>query len=68
MRRRAFLWGAGAMLAAPLATEAQPPRKVARIGIISAGATAPMIGPLIGPEASQVPFTAALLRGLRELG
>jgi putative tryptophan/tyrosine transport system substrate-binding protein len=67
-RRHFLLTSLAGAVAAPLAAEAQQPRKVARIGIISAGATAPMIGPLIGPEASLVPFTAALLRGLRELG
>ena len=32
MRRRALLYGAGAMLAAPLAAEAQPAAKIARKG------------------------------------
>src|SRR5262245_32066248 len=69
MDRRAFIGSfALATLAAPRAVPAQPARKVARIGIISFGQTAPMIGPLDGSEARVVPFTAALLRGLRELG
>src|SRR5262245_7411648 len=69
MDRRAFIVSlALGTLAEPRATSAQPVRKVARIGIISGGPTAPMVGPLDGPEAREVPFTAALLRGLRELG
>ena len=64
MDRRAFIGRlALGALAAPCAVSAQPARKVARIGIISAGTTAQMIG----PEPQGV-FTGALLRGLRELG
>jgi putative ABC transport system substrate-binding protein len=64
MDRRAFIGRlALGALAAPCAVSAQPARKVARIGIISAGTTAQMIGP--EPQGA---FTGALLRGLRELG
>jgi putative ABC transport system substrate-binding protein len=37
MRRRAFLYGAGAMLAAPVASEAQQTQKVYRVGALSSG-------------------------------
>jgi hypothetical protein len=40
-RRRFLFTSLAGALAAPRATGAQQPRKVARIGIISAGATAP---------------------------
>jgi putative tryptophan/tyrosine transport system substrate-binding protein len=64
MDRRAFIGSlALATLAGPRAALAQPARKVARIGIISAGTTAVMIG-----AEPRGPFTGALLRGLRELG
>jgi putative ABC transport system substrate-binding protein len=56
MDRRAFLAGAAALLAAPLATEAQEARK-ARIGILSVGAN---------PRSSS--FYAAFEQRLRELG
>src|SRR5262245_3964006 len=39
MNRRAFVTGLGAVLAAPLAAEAQPAPKVARIGVLWAGST-----------------------------
>lgn len=57
-----------ATLDAPRRTRAQPVRRVARIGTISGEPTAPMIEPLDGPQARAVPFTAALLRDLREVG
>jgi len=64
MDRRAFIGSlALATFAEPRAAPAQPARKVARIGIISGGPTASMIG--AEPRGN---FTGALLRGLRELG
>ena len=64
MDRLAFIRSlALATLAAPCAALAQPPHKVARIGIISGGPTAVMIGAKPRGE-----FTGALLRGLRDLG
>ncbi len=56
MDRRAFLTGTGAMLlAAPLAAEAQPARKVHHVGVLQAGAP---------PE----PLVEAFREGLRDLG
>ncbi len=63
MDRRAFL-GALALLAAPLAGEAQQAGKVPRIGIlVPSQATSDIVGPQ--PRA---PAVKALLLGLRELG
>ena len=62
--RRTFIGALGVgTLAVPSVAFAQPARKVARIGIISGGRTADMIG--AEPRGN---FTGALLRGLRELG
>jgi len=56
MDRRAFLTGTGAMLlAAPLAAEAQPARKVHHVGVLQVGAP---------PE----PLVEAFREGLRDLG
>jgi putative ABC transport system substrate-binding protein len=56
MHRRAFLAGAAAMLAAPLAAEAQPAAKVARIGYLH-------------PNLASSPhLTEAFRHGLRDLG
>jgi putative tryptophan/tyrosine transport system substrate-binding protein len=57
MDRRAFIAGTAAVLATPLAAEAQQPAKVWRIGFMEAGA----------PAANQH-FLDAFKRGLRELG
>jgi putative tryptophan/tyrosine transport system substrate-binding protein len=57
VRRRAFLCGSVAMLAAALAVEAQQPGKVPRVGFL-------------GPRSrlDGAPFVNAFLQGLRELG
>src|ERR1700687_1015712 len=56
MDRRTFLAGTGAMLlAAPLAAEAQPARKVSHVGVLPPGAP---------PE----PVLEAFREGLRDLG
>jgi putative ABC transport system substrate-binding protein len=55
--RRAFLAGAAALLAAPLAADAQQPRKVPRVGMV-----------LSGSVADADPRVAALRQGLRERG
>ena len=57
MDRRAFLAGANALLAAPLGAEAQPARKVYRIGILER----------TSPETNAANFDA-FRQGLRELG
>ena len=59
MDRRAFLAGAAALLAAPLAAEAQQAGKVWRIGVLAGS-------PPTTPEAAR-PWEALMLR-LRELG
>ena len=65
MDRRAFIGRlALGTLAAPRAARAQPARKVYRIGILGSSA---MTSDMIGPQ-PRGPSTAALLRGLRELG
>ena len=53
MKRRDFVAGMGAMLAAPLAGEAQQAGKVPRVGFLAN---------------SRSPGTEAFQRGLRELG
>ena len=64
MIQRRTLIGASGLWLAPLASHAQPARKVHRIGMLGVGQnTAEMAGP---KPAS--PSTAALLGGLRELG
>ena len=64
MRRRVFIGAlGGATIAWPLAASAQPPRKIARIGIFSILKTSDLVGP--EPAAYNA---KALLRGLRELG
>ncbi len=56
MDRRAFVAGTGAvLLAAPLASEAQQPSKVPRVGVI-------------GEASANDPFLAAFRQGLRQLG
>src|SRR5262245_26425448 len=57
--RRAFLAGAAGLLAAPLATEAQPPPKVYRVGLL--GGFSPT-----SPESSHV--WEGFFQGLRERG
>jgi hypothetical protein len=41
MNRRAFVTGLGAVVAGPLAAEAQPPGKIWRVGFLSGGARLP---------------------------
>ena len=59
MNRRAFVAGFGAVLAAPLAAEAQPAgkqqRPMSRVGVLVA-------------ESAPHPFTEAFRSGMRELG
>jgi len=63
-RRRFIEVIAGGLFAAPFAAEAQPARKVARIGILSFSTP---VTDMSGPE-PRSPGVNALLRGLRELG
>ena len=63
MIRRRWLIGAGGLWITPVASHAQPARKVWRIGILTVGPTAAAAG--AQPRSQSV---AALLRGLRELG
>jgi putative ABC transport system substrate-binding protein len=56
MERRAFVVGALSLLAAPLAAEAQPAAKVARIGLLANN-------PAANPH-----LLEAFLQGLRDLG
>ncbi len=56
MTRRAFMTGLGAVLVAPLATEAQDTRRIARVGVLG------------GQSAEGSPPILALRQGLRELG
>ena len=63
MKRRALI-GAGGLWLAPLASHAQPARKLHRIGLLGVGA-AP--ADMAGPNPTR-PSVAALLGGLRELG
>ena len=64
MDRRAFIGSlALGALSVPRATLAQPTRKVARIGILSLGATSDLVGPQ-----PRSPSTKAFLHGMRELG
>jgi ABC-type uncharacterized transport system substrate-binding protein len=56
MNRRAFMTGLGAVLVAPLATEAQDTRRIARVGVLG------------GQSAEGSPPILALRQGLRELG
>jgi putative ABC transport system substrate-binding protein len=58
MNRRAFVTGLGAVLAAPLAAEAQEAGKVYRIGYLAVTA----------PTPATLPFWEALQEGLREGG
>ncbi|MEK6242872.1 MAG: ABC transporter substrate-binding protein [Pseudomonadota bacterium] len=60
IRRRKFLLSAGALLAAPLAADAQQAAKIARIGIL---ALRDSRAPPVAPHAVE-----ALLQGLRDLG
>src|SRR5262245_26552351 len=59
MNRRAFVTGLGAVLAAPLAVEAQPAGQQQR--------ATPHIGVLVA-ESAPHPFTEAFRSGMRELG
>ena len=59
MDRRAFLAGAAALLAAPLAAEAQPIARAHRVGLLSLNPMTP------GPAG---PTLVALREGLKELG
>jgi len=63
MMKRRTLLGAGALWVWPLASHAQPARKVYRIGVVTIGPAANAAG--AEPQSRSV---AALLRGLRELG
>jgi putative ABC transport system substrate-binding protein len=56
VERRAFIMGTFALLAAPLAAEAQQARKIARIAFISTTAS------------FESPTTSAFRQGLQELG
>ena len=57
MRRRAFLYGSALMLAAPLASEAQPTQTVQRIGLLDTGQYDP-----------HSPLQVAFLNAMQELG
>jgi len=57
MNRRAFVTGLGLVLTAPLAVEAQQPRKMSHIGVLAAGS----------PTMYSARYEA-FRRGLRELG
>ena len=61
MKRRAFVAGLGALLAAPLHGEAQQARRLWRIGILSLR----MTSDLVGPQPSS-PAIGALFNGLRD--
>jgi putative ABC transport system substrate-binding protein len=63
MMKRRTLIGAGGLWVAPWASQAQPARKVYRIGILANSAAADVAGPQ-----PRNPNTRAFLRGLRELG
>jgi putative ABC transport system substrate-binding protein len=58
MNRRAFITGLGAVLAAPVATEAQQAGKIPRIGFLSSGKR-------VSPDH---PYLAAITDGLRDAG
>ncbi len=58
MNRRAFVTGFGAVLAVPLAAEAQQPEKVWRIGVLVP----------VEPESPTEPNVAAFRQGLHDLG
>ena len=64
IKRRAFISGAAAVLAAPFVAEAQPAGKVWRIGVIG---FAPTTGDMVGPDPPYA-YIKALLDGLRERG
>src|SRR5215467_2006955 len=55
MQRRAFVTGLGAVLAAPLAAEAQQAQKIPKVGFLSGGSPGS-------------PFIEAFESGLRDLG
>ena len=57
MNRRAFVTGSVALLAAPLAAEAQQARRVVRVGLLG-----------VVPEEAAKPYLGALREGLREHG
>jgi putative ABC transport system substrate-binding protein len=64
MDRRVFIGSLALVpLAVPRATQAQPARKVYRIGILGLGATSELVGPQ-----PRTPSVNALLRGLKEIG
>ena len=64
MMKRRTLIGAGGLWLAPLASRAQPARKVHRIGMLGVG---PNTADMAGPKPAFPPI-AALVAGLRELG
>ena len=64
MNRRAFVTGLGAVLAAPLAAEAQQAEKVYRVGLIF---TTSPVSEMAGPEPVH-PSARAFVQGLRALG
>jgi putative tryptophan/tyrosine transport system substrate-binding protein len=64
MERRAFVTGLGAVLAAPLAAEAQQRGKVYRVGLIF---TTSPVSEMAGPEPVH-PSARAFVQGLRALG
>jgi putative tryptophan/tyrosine transport system substrate-binding protein len=59
MNRRAFVTGLGAVLAAPLAAEAQPPAKIPRVGFLSPSSVS-------DPRTSR--YFQAFRQGLRDAG
>ena len=63
MMKRRTLISAGALWVSPLASRAQPARKVYRVGILTVGPTARETG-----AQPQSQTARALLRGMRELG
>src|SRR5262249_22848846 len=64
VNRRAFVTGLGAVLAAPVAAEAQRGRKLYRIGVLGLSTTS---AAMAGPD-PQNAFAKAFVRGMRELG
>ena len=66
MDRRAFIAGGSALLAGPLASHAQQPAKVARIGYLTSGS--PPVTRAIPDDDGNAPGLSAFRKGLRECG